>query len=110
VRVKSLLRRAADEGAAAGPVAVAEPAERDLVLTLDAFDAALTEAYERYAPNAVAEHAYRLAQSFSRFYAACPILAAEPATRASRLTLAQTTLRQLEQALDLLGVAVPERM
>ncbi|MDB5466582.1 MAG: argS [Phenylobacterium sp.] len=110
VRVKSLLRRAADEGAAAGPVAVAEPAERDLLLTLDAFDAALTEAYDRYAPNAVAEHAYRLAQSFSRFYAACPILAAEPATRASRLTLAQTTLRQLEQALDLLGVAVPERM
>ncbi|RAK60100.1 arginine--tRNA ligase [Phenylobacterium hankyongense] len=115
VRVKSLLRRADQEakegeGAAAGPVAVAEPAERDLVLTLDAFDSALTEAYDRYAPNAVAEHAYRLAQSFSRFYAACPILAAEPAVRASRLTLAQTTLRQLEQALDLLGIAVPERM
>jgi arginyl-tRNA synthetase len=42
VRVKSLLRRAADEGAQAGPVAIAEPAERDLVLTLDAFDSALT--------------------------------------------------------------------
>jgi arginyl-tRNA synthetase len=110
VRVKSLLRRAAEEGVTSGPVAVAEPAERDLVLTLDAFDTALTEAYERYAPNAVAEHAYRLSQAFSRFYAACPILQAEPATRASRLTLAQTTLRQLEQALDLLGIAVPERM
>lgn len=110
VRVKSLLRRAADEGAQAGPVAVAEPAERDLVLTLDAFDGALVEAYDKKAPNAVAEHAYRLAQSFSKFYAACPILQAEPAVRASRLTLAQATLRQLEQALDVLGVAVPERM
>jgi arginyl-tRNA synthetase len=30
--------------------------------------------------------------------------------RASRLTLAQATLRQLEQALDLLGISVPERM
>jgi len=110
VRVKSLLRKAADEGAAGGPVAVAEPAERDLALTLDAFDAALAEAYDRYAPNAVAEHAYRLSQSFSKFYAACPILQAEPAVRASRLTLAQATLRQLEQALDLLGIAVPERM
>jgi arginyl-tRNA synthetase len=110
VRVKSLLRRANDEGVTPGPVAVTEPAERDLVLTLDAFDTALAEAYERYAPNAVAEHAYRLSQAFSRFYAACPILQAEPAVRASRLTLAQATLRQLELALDLLGIAVPERM
>src|SRR4051812_18799592 len=110
VRVKSLLRRAADEGHKPGPVQVADPAERDLVLTLDAFEAALAEAYERYAPNAVAEPAYRLAQAFSRFYAACPILQAEPAVRASRLTLAQATLAQLERALDVLGVAVPERM
>jgi arginyl-tRNA synthetase len=110
VRVKSLLRRAAEEGVQAGPVTVAEPAERDLVLTLDAFDAALTEAYDRYAPNALAEHAYRLSQAFSKFYAACPILQAEPAVRASRLTLATAALAQLEQALDLLGVSVPERM
>jgi arginyl-tRNA synthetase len=110
VRVKSLLRRAQGEGAAAGDVIVAEPAERDLVLTLDAFDAALTEAYDKKAPNALAEHAYRLSQAFSKFYAACPILQAEAAVRASRLTLAGATLRQLELALDLLGIAVPERM
>jgi arginyl-tRNA synthetase len=110
VRVKSLLRKAREEGAEAGPVAVSEPAERDLALTLDAFESALGEAYDRYAPNAVAEHAYRLSQSFSKFYAACPILQAAPAVRASRLTLAQATLRQLEQALDVLGIAVPERM
>lgn len=110
VRVKSLLRKARDEGATAGPVVIAEPAERDLALTLDAFEAALVEAYDKKAPNALAEHAYRLSQSFSKFYAACPILQAEPAVRASRLTLAQTALRQLEQALELLGISVPERM
>ncbi|HEX4709635.1 arginine--tRNA ligase [Phenylobacterium sp.] len=110
VRVKSLLRRAQAEGAQAGPISVAEPAERELVLTLDAFETALAEAYDRQAPNAVAEHAYRLSQAFSKFYAACPILQAEPAVRASRLALARTTLAQLEQALDVLGIAVPERM
>jgi arginyl-tRNA synthetase len=110
VRVKSLLRRAADEGATAGPVAITEPAERELVLTLDAFESALAEAYDRYAPNALAEHAYRLSQAFSRFYAACPILQAEPPVRASRLTLATAALAQLERALDLLGISVPERM
>jgi arginyl-tRNA synthetase len=111
VRVKSLIRRAAEAGHTTGPIAVAEPAERDLVLTLDAFEDALAEAYDRQAPNAVAEHAYRLAQSFSRFYAACPILQAPDATtRASRLALAAATLKQLDLALDLLGITVPERM
>jgi arginyl-tRNA synthetase len=110
VRVKSILRKARDEGHAAGEIAVADPAERDLVLTLDAFETALAEAYDRQAPNALAEQAYRLSQSFSKFYAACPILQAEPAQRASRLSLAATTLKQLELALDLLGISVPERM
>jgi arginyl-tRNA synthetase len=111
VRIKSLLRRAEAEGHAAGPITVDEPAERELVLTLDAFDAALTEAYAKRSPNFLAEHAFRLAQVFSKFYAACPVLIAPTADlRASRLTLAQTTLRQMETVLALLGIATPERM
>jgi arginyl-tRNA synthetase len=110
VRVKSLLRRAADEGVEPGPIEVAEPTERDLALTLDAFDHALAEAYEKKAPHFIAEHAYRLASVFSRFYAACPILSAAPAVRGSRLALAAVSLAQLELALNLLGIATPERM
>jgi arginyl-tRNA synthetase len=110
VRVKSLLRRAADEGVEPGPIAVAEPAERDLALALDAFDHAAAEAYDKKAPHFLAEHAYRLAVAFSKFYAACPILSAAPAIRASRLALATAMLRQLELALDLLGIETPERM
>ena len=111
VRVKSVLRRAADEGAQPGVIAVAEPAERELALVLDAFDHALSEAYDRRAPNFVAEHAYRLAQAFSRFYAACPIMTAPDATvRASRLALAAASLKQLELALNLLGIETPDRM
>jgi arginyl-tRNA synthetase len=111
VRMKSLLRKAAAERVTAGRIAVRDPAERDLVLLLDAFDHALGEAYDKRAPNLVADHAFRLAQSFARFYAACPVLAAtDEATRASRLGLAVLTLKQLELALDLLGIATPERM
>ena len=111
VRIKSVLRRAEGEGARPGAVIVAEPAERDLVLTLDAFEQALVDAYDKRAPNAVAEHAYRLAQSFSKFYAACPILQAEDeAKRSSRLALAHMVLAQLETALSLLGIETPERM
>jgi len=111
VRIKSVLRKAAEAGATAGEIVIGEQAERDLAMLLDAFEGALQEAYDKKAPNFVAEHAYKLAQSFSKFYAACPIMSADTdALRASRLALAQTTLRQLELALDLLGVEAPERM
>jgi len=110
VRVKSLLRRAAEDGAEPGPIDIAEPAERELTLALDAFDHAVAEAYDKKAPHFLAEHAYRLAVAFSRFYAACPVLTAAPAVRSSRLALAGTTLAQLELALNLLGIATPDRM
>ncbi|PHY18004.1 arginine--tRNA ligase [Caulobacter sp. BP25] len=111
VRIKSVLRKAAEAGAMVGEIIIGEPAERDLAMLLDAFEGALSEAYDKKAPNFVAEHAYKLAQSFSKFYAACPIMSADSdALRASRLALAETTLRQLELALDLLGIEAPERM
>jgi arginyl-tRNA synthetase len=111
VRIKSLLRRAAEQEAAPGEILIADPAERDLALVLDAFDQALSEAYDKRAPNFIAEHAYRLAQSFSKFYSAYPVLQApDKASRDSRLGLAKATLDQLETALSLLGLELPERM
>ena len=111
VRMKSLLRKAAADGEQAGAVTIDAVAERDLVLLLDAFDHTLAEAYDKSAPNLIADHAYRLAQTFAKFYAACPVLAApDAATKASRLTLTQTTLKQMELALEVLGIATPERM
>lgn len=111
VRIKSLLRKAGDQGLAPGAIVIGEAAERDLALTLDAFSQAVTEAYDRRMPHLISEHAYRLAQSFSKFYAACPVLIAPDAeTKASRLALSKAALDQLEIALDLLGIATPERM
>jgi arginyl-tRNA synthetase len=111
VRIKSLLRRAADQSATPGSIAIAEPAEHDLALTLDAFSQAAAEAYDKRMPHIIAEHAYRLAQSFSKFYAACPVLVApDEVTRGSRLTLSKAALDQLETALGLLGIDTPERM
>ncbi|MDP3079542.1 MAG: arginine--tRNA ligase [Brevundimonas sp.] len=111
VRIKSLLRKGADQGATPGPIVIAEPAERDLALTLDAFSQAVTEAYDKRMPHIIAEHAYRLAQGFSKFYAACPVLIApDEATRGSRMALSKAALDQLEAALTLLGIDTPERM
>ena len=111
VRVKSLMRRAAEQSAAAGPIDLQGPEERALALALDAFERALRNAYDKRAPNFLTDHAYSLAQAFSAFYAACPVLAAEDAAvRGSRLALAALTLKQLEIALGLLGLQAPEQM
>jgi arginyl-tRNA synthetase len=111
VRIKSILRKAAAAGVSASDIFIEHPNERDLALTLDAFDAAVTAAYERRAPHFVAEHAFALAQSFSGFYENCPILQEpRPQIRGSRLALAGAAMRQLELALDLLGIQASDRM
>lgn len=111
VRIKSILRKAAELGISAGSIIVAHADERAVVLALDGFDVALRSAYERRAPHFLTEHAFTLAQSFSSFYNNCPILQESSAeVRSSRLALAATTLRQLEIALQLLGIEAPERM
>jgi arginyl-tRNA synthetase len=110
VRIKSILRKAEEQGLKPGAISVEHDAERALALALDAFDSALRAAYEKKAPHFLAEHAYSLAQSFSGFYQHCPILPSEGAVRTSRLALAAATLKQLTLTLDLLGIEVPERM
>ena len=111
VRMKSILRKAAEQGVAAGTIMVADRAEHDLVLLLDGFDNALKETYLKRAPNILADHVYRLAQAFSKFYAACPVLVGDDAaTKASRLGLVTVTLAQLELGLDLMGLSAPEQM
>ena len=107
VRIKSLLRKAAEAGIVPTPIQIAAPEERALALTLDAFNSAVHAAFDRRAPNSVAEHCYNLAQAFSSFYSACPIL---PERNGSRLALAQLTLRQLELGLSLLGIEIPNKM
>lgn len=112
VRIKSLLRRAADEGVAVGLIKAVEPAETALVLALDSFDRALAYAEAKRAPHIICDHVYGLAQAFSRFYADCPIMKDGTAAelQSSRLALAQATLRQLEAGLHILGIETPERM
>jgi len=112
VRIKSILRKAETLGAKAGDIVVAQPAEEQLVLALDAFGRAVATSAEKYSPHILCDHIYKVAQAFSRFYTECPILVDDTPhnVRASRLSLAQLTLRQLEMGLNILGIDAPERM
>ncbi|MEM6947533.1 MAG: arginine--tRNA ligase [Pseudomonadota bacterium] len=111
VRIKSLLRRAGQDGHTPGAIAVESEAERALVLALDGFGQALMSTRRKRMPHILCEHIYTLAQAFSSFYGAHPIAAEKaPGVRASRLALSAAVLKQLETGLGLLGIKVPDRM
>lgn len=112
VRVKSVLAKAAEKNAGApGPIMIDAPEESALALTLLAFGESVREAHQKRAPHLLCDHAFQLAQGFSKFYAACRIADEKDAKkRASRIALASLTGRQLELALNLLGIDAPARM
>ncbi len=112
VRVRSMIAKAKAAGAGeAGPVVMSAPEETDLALVLLDFADAMRDAYEKRLPHLLCDHAFSLAQAFSKFYAACRIVdEADAARRASRLTLAGLTGGQLDLVLSLLGISAPERM
>ena len=112
VRIKSILRKAASQNVAAGQINAIEPTEQQLIFALDSFDKAVIAAADKFAPHLICDHVYRLAQSFSRFYTDCPIMAdeIEADVQSSRLALAKLTLKQLTLGLDILGIDAPERM
>jgi arginyl-tRNA synthetase len=112
VRIKSLLRKAQEEGLVAEDLT--EPLraeERELLLMLLRFPDVIERAATQLAPNALCEFAFELAQKFSRFYQACPVLSEPDSQRKKgRLTLCSFTLKELLILLDLLGIPAPERM
>lgn len=111
VRMKSILRKAAERGLQPGALLDPGDAERPLWLGLLGLPEALERAAAESLPHVIAEAAFDLSQRFSGFYQACNILQeADPAKQASWLGLTQATLAALEALLELLGIQTPERM
>jgi len=111
-RIRSIFQRAGlAPGDVAGPIELAEPAERALVLRLLGFGTAVTETAQTAEPHKLAGFLFETASDFTTFYEQCPVIKAGSARlRNSRLALASLTLKVLLSGLDLLGIPVPERM
>ncbi len=112
VRIKSILRKAAERGfEPGGIIAPTIASERDLLLQATLLSDAIRAAASERMPHHLCAFAYDLSQAFSRFYNDCHILTEEdPARQASWLGLSQLVLRQLELVLGLLGIETPDRM
>lgn len=111
-RTKSILRRAVDEGLTVGPIsAPVDEDERALFLKLLELPDVVELAFAQRMPHHLCEYVFTLAMVFNRFYHQHHILSeANPAQQASWLGLTTCVVGTLTLALDLLGIAVPERM
>jgi arginyl-tRNA synthetase len=109
-RICSILRKAAEAGAAAGDIVLEAPQERALALALVQLQRTLDGAAETLHPHRICAFLYDVASAFTSFYESCPVLKSEGATRASRLALCEVSARTLALGLDLLGISAPEQM
>jgi arginyl-tRNA synthetase len=109
-RIRSILRKAAEIGAAPGAIAIEAPQERALALAIVQLDGVLERAAETAQPHRICAFLYDVASAFTSFYEACPVLKSDGATRASRLALCEVSARTLALGLDLLGISAPDQM
>jgi arginyl-tRNA synthetase len=112
VRIKSILRKASEQGLTVGPlVSPASAVERSLFERLAAFPDQIESAFTQRAPHFLCEYGYTLANEFAGFYRDHHILReTDPARRSSWLELSRIVLRAIEIVTDLLGIELPERM
>ena len=112
-RIRSVLRRSADEGFQPVDFSAVVPNEREIALIqrLSDFPAVVAEAGRTYSPALIANYAYDLVKEYNQFYHDCSILReADAAKRSLRLELSEVTARTVATALNLLGIGVVERM
>lgn len=108
-RINSILRKA--DALKGGDVVISNAEERDLALKIMQLNNIVMRAHEAKEPSIISDYAYTLAQTFSSFYNASPIMSAEtPQLATSRLRLAALVRDILTLLLNLLGIEAPEIM
>jgi arginyl-tRNA synthetase len=114
-RISSILRKAADSGAAtdvaSAPLGVlSHPSEDQVMRKLAAYEEVVPEAAELRAPQRITRYVEELAALFSAFYRDCRVVSDDSELTGARLALCLATRRVIADGLELLGVTAPERM
>ena len=114
-RIKSVLRKAADQGIDfSQPLnveTVISEKEKYLIQLLTEFPATVKQAGDEFSPALIANYIYELVKEFNQFYHDYSILKEEnPDLRNFRLALSETIGKVIKTGMGLLGIEVPERM
>ena len=113
-RIRSLMRKTTERNPKVFVLDFHTPLtdkEEDLIRMLGKFADVVREAGEMLSPALVANYAYELAKAFNQFYHDYPILRVEDEkVFLTRMMIAQTCGQVLKNAMELLGIEMPERM
>jgi arginyl-tRNA synthetase len=116
VRIKSILTKYTERGnalPAAGEsiVATGSESEKNLMLALSKFNAAMENAFEETAPHKICAFIYELSNALNGFYHDTKILTETDVTKQrSYIALLVLTRDILETCIDVLGFSAPDRM
>jgi arginyl-tRNA synthetase len=110
-RLRSIFRRSGEAWQPGGAhFALEAKAERELALGLLGLPEAFTSSLLTLQPHRLCTYLFDVAQRFTSFYDACPVLSAEGALREERLALCDITARTLQLGLSVLGIDAPDQM
>jgi arginyl-tRNA synthetase len=110
-RIKSVLRKAAFDFEKDDVTIEMSAIEKELVKFIYDFDAVVEEAGSAFNPALVANYIYEVTKLYNRFYHDCPILKEEDTNiKIFRLQLSKLCAQAIANAMNLLGIVVPEKM
>ena len=110
-RICSLLEKSGEGDLQSSGMTLDDATERQLALVLLRYGNTVSDVARTLEPHRLCGYLHELAETFSSFYQACPVLKTEDdGIRRSRLRLCDLTRRVLEDGLGLLGIEAPQRM
>lgn len=109
-RIKSILRKN-ETDFDANTDSVLLPLEKELIVIAEQYPSALEQACSEHNPSVLANYVFNLAKTFNSFYSEHSIAKAETNEKKQlRLKLALHTANIIKSGMQLMGIAVPERM
>ena len=114
-RIRSIMRKAEAEGIKLpqqlSTNAPLNDKEIALIQKLNDYKAVVEQAGTDYSPSGIANYCYELTKDFNQFYHDYSILnASSEEEKTARLVLAANVAKTIKNAMQLLGIKVPERM
>ncbi len=88
----------------------ATPTEFALIKDISMYPMHVHDAVKNLSPKVIARYCHDLAVSFNAFYEETRVLGIEPSIESARLWLVDSFCKVIKDALDLLGITVPDKM
>lgn len=115
-RIRAILRKAESMNLVPSAndiknLATLEPSEREALHLLSLFENKIREAAKDYSPAVIANYAFDLAKQYNQFYQNISIFnESDPVKLRFRIALSDSIASAIKKSMNLLGIAVPERM